>query len=506
MKINKIELENFKFHQALDFEIVNENCLIYGENGVGKSSIYWALFSVFKKELIDINEFKNRNMDEADEVNVNLTLDTGNIYTLNDESPFVNNNQENIFFTHQDMLEEFLLYSENFYQILDDKMKIFFKNINSFSSSIHQFNTDTNETNHEEQTPLRKAVTYRYELFLNKLLIRVNDIINHHFQENFTISFEYDWGRLDLSRGIYKYIPPQINLLIENESKLKLQFNEAKLKLVSIAIFFALIKLEEHIVEDNSFKLLVLDDFLTSLDMANRKLIVQYILDNFGEYQKIILTHNIQFYNLIIKFLKMKDKNNWDIKNIFINDFQNNEIAKIIDKDTNYLEDAKKYLKEPYYNLEVSGNFIRKGFEQIITQYEQLLELGGVEKLDEIIKALKRLDAIFIDAPSKILSETIPEQIQKINIIFNNNNQPDNQKIRQLKDEIGKITHYIDDKKRNYNTTYLKETIHKTEFYKNILMNYSSHDDREKELYRKEFIQSIEILKKLKKILNDLKS
>ncbi len=408
MKINKIELENFKFHQALDFEIVNENCLIYGENGVGKSSIYWALFSVFKKELIDINEFKNRNMDEDDEVNVNLTLNTGNIYTLNDEPPFVNNSQENIFFTHQDMLEEFLLYSENFYQILDDKMKIFFKNINSFSSSMHQFNTDTNETNHEEQTPLRKAVTYRYELFLNKLLIRVNDIINHHFQENFTISFEYDWGRLDLERG-YKYITPQINLLIENEAKLKLQFNEAKLKLVSIAIFFALIKLEEYIVEDNSFKLLVLDDFLTSLDMANRKLIVQYILDNFGEYQKIILTHNIQFYNLIIRLLKLRknDENNeelseWDIKNIFIRKYENQEVSIIGDREEDYLKKAKDELDN--YNLSISGNYLRKEFERTSSEFEQLLELGRVEDLDKVLKAIKNLNYLFPE-PSKNLNK-----------------------------------------------------------------------------------------------------
>ncbi|MCF6245218.1 MAG: AAA family ATPase, partial [Sulfurovum sp.] len=60
MKINSIELKNFKFHKELNFNIEKKNCIIYGENGTGKSSVYWSLVSVFKKDLIDISDFKNR--------------------------------------------------------------------------------------------------------------------------------------------------------------------------------------------------------------------------------------------------------------------------------------------------------------------------------------------------------------------------------------------------------------------------------------------------------------
>jgi len=62
---------------------------------------------------------------------------------------------------------------------------------------------------------------------------------------------------------------------------------------------------------ENNLKLLVLDDFLTSLDMANRKIIAKYILDNFEDYQIIILTHNLQFNNLIKRLL---DNDKWDTK------------------------------------------------------------------------------------------------------------------------------------------------------------------------------------------------
>lgn len=48
-KIRKISLENFKFFKdefTLDLE--GKNLLLYGENGSGKSSIYWGLYTLFQ--------------------------------------------------------------------------------------------------------------------------------------------------------------------------------------------------------------------------------------------------------------------------------------------------------------------------------------------------------------------------------------------------------------------------------------------------------------------------
>lgn len=77
MKIKKIELKNFKFHKNLDFEIHKQNCLIYGENGTGKSSIYEALYSVFKiyfrNSNFSFNKFKTDN--SGNELSVKVFLD-----------------------------------------------------------------------------------------------------------------------------------------------------------------------------------------------------------------------------------------------------------------------------------------------------------------------------------------------------------------------------------------------------------------------------------------------
>ena len=48
MKINSIKLENFKFYTKQYFSPNNKNIILYGENGSGKSSLYWALHNFYK--------------------------------------------------------------------------------------------------------------------------------------------------------------------------------------------------------------------------------------------------------------------------------------------------------------------------------------------------------------------------------------------------------------------------------------------------------------------------
>lgn len=51
-KIKKIVINNFKyFHEEFTLDVDGRNMLIYGENGSGKSSIYWALYTLFQSRL-----------------------------------------------------------------------------------------------------------------------------------------------------------------------------------------------------------------------------------------------------------------------------------------------------------------------------------------------------------------------------------------------------------------------------------------------------------------------
>ena len=51
-KIKTINIENFKFfHATFPLDVDSKNLLVYGENGSGKSSIYWALYTLFQSRL-----------------------------------------------------------------------------------------------------------------------------------------------------------------------------------------------------------------------------------------------------------------------------------------------------------------------------------------------------------------------------------------------------------------------------------------------------------------------
>src|SRR5688500_7202205 len=51
-RIDKLHINNFKFFQdEKPIELKGNHLLLYGENGSGKSSIYWALYTLFEASL-----------------------------------------------------------------------------------------------------------------------------------------------------------------------------------------------------------------------------------------------------------------------------------------------------------------------------------------------------------------------------------------------------------------------------------------------------------------------
>lgn len=69
MKIKKIEINNYKAFYGLHiFNIDGNNVLIYGENGSGKSSLYYALKDFFQssREEIDFSKLENIFIPETD--------------------------------------------------------------------------------------------------------------------------------------------------------------------------------------------------------------------------------------------------------------------------------------------------------------------------------------------------------------------------------------------------------------------------------------------------------
>lgn len=70
-KIKQIYIENFKyFHQLFTLDANSMNLLIYGENGSGKSSIYWALYTIFQSRLKSDTTSVEKYFDPANDENL----------------------------------------------------------------------------------------------------------------------------------------------------------------------------------------------------------------------------------------------------------------------------------------------------------------------------------------------------------------------------------------------------------------------------------------------------
>lgn len=70
-KIKKIVIENFKFfHESFSLDVDSKNLLIYGENGSGKSSIYWALYTLFQSRLKTTNADVEKYFDASNDENL----------------------------------------------------------------------------------------------------------------------------------------------------------------------------------------------------------------------------------------------------------------------------------------------------------------------------------------------------------------------------------------------------------------------------------------------------
>ncbi len=527
MKIKKAELKYFKFHQNLAVDFDNKNMLIYGENGTGKSSIYEALYSNFyHQKRLDKNiaqniqeTYRNRKFPTED-LEVNIEFNSGQTLNRSENNLYSNDtlNNTTIYFANEKILNR--LTKENFYIALKDTLIEHFPKLKELIDLYSDFdNIETvkrkiiEEIKSEDPSEIldtfNKKIAYansNFETKFKEIFIddEINKIINEHFDEKFKISFSITPAKSGDS-DILEFNPPFIKIKIDEiecDGKLSHHFNEAKLKLIGVAIYFALAKKYE--AQENGFKLLVLDDFLTSLDMANRKLIVKYILEEFKDYQKLILTHNLQFFNVAKKLInKQYNTGEWKMQFLFITQEENGFIAYLKDKSNDYLSEAEKYLKAGEY--QISGNFLRKEFESLSEELRQILELGDTESLNRIIELIKKYDSkeYYYFEPLTVIDfvmEKITHLKNKLQGITNDKVQVNifNEKLNEIS------THFINHNEKD-KIEALVSIIKKIDFYRDITFNATSHTEKEIEIYRTECKQGIGLLKELRTIHSKIK-
>ena len=510
-KIKKITLNNFKFfHGKESIELDRKNLLLYGENGAGKSSIYWALYtflqSVFKTDNKDIqkyfdpskpeslvNRFANGNPEseitiyfEDGEGTVTekcISLDKINTKTgrlvkdANQSSDLINykllsrlydfRNSEEIdlfhFFEREVMMFiqfriEFTKHDDSagnknasdWWKYLKAELEpypgIYAEPYRKFQTAVSQFNSE-------------------FEFYLNKITEQANKYLQNNFKQKIKIRFEYQQCQYN-PRNKHnggrdrRTIPPKIMLKIEflheklNGGLIDLNrphtfLNEAKLTTIALAIRLAII--DEKLVSDAP-KILVLDDLLISLDMSNRDCVLDIILKEYKHFQLLIFTHDRAFFNLIRKRLDAETSNgDWIFKEMFYDVDETTGIPKPFIPDLkDYLHLAKKYLKE--FDYPACANYLRKECERLLTK------------------------------------QILPENLTL-----------------KVTDDKGSVTAQLDDLIANFKKYYEGVNGDFTKFnklkeYKDLLLNPLSHDNIESPIYRLELESVLAVLIEMQKL------
>lgn len=446
--IGKFHIKSFKAYKDLSIEFNNKSFLLYGDNGAGKSSIYDALKLKFFRNKIEQNIEADSSAPEYYQADKDTFFKQYNNTILNNNFE-ISINENNINY------EEYQVFMLN----LEDTEFDGYLNFNTLIDSIYfdilsDFNYDKIEYN------------------INKLLINFKEDIRVIIdREDFSIRIT------DISRNI------------NHEKDIKQYFNEAKLNLVVFALLFSMIELYK---EEDKNKILVLDDFITSLDMSNRTFLMKHILETFGEkFQIIILTHNVYFYNLIMYLVNdiYKVKNDWQYANLYeIGDkheiYMNSRIIKISDIESNLNSNNPDY--------QTIGNQVRQKFERLLYEFSKSLMIGSVEESNKILELIENSENIYF---KKQGNKTSNELISEIENILNENNESNLSNRLQNKIDSYKLE----------DLNNIQNTLRELKLYRKVSMHSLSHGQIGQSSWSlKEIKHSLALLKKLESNINSL--
>jgi hypothetical protein len=414
-RISKIELKHFKFFHGLqEFDLDSKNLILYGENGSGKSSIYWALYtflqSSFKPNDQDIKKYFDVSSDEN---LVNRFAPAGQesaiVIEFKDESSTVVRKQISYTLINTksgDLIKEAAGSSDFInYRMLSrlydfsnkseiDLFPLFEREVLMFISFTREFQAgnrnaaDWWEYVKKGMQPRTRITDAAYadfqtrvtefneelETYLLKIIEGANEYLQNKFKQNLKLILTYNRATYNTfeegstTKRNHRTIPPQIILTLEylheglNEDRKAIRrpqsfLNEARLTSIALSIRFAI--LDEKYIE-NASKILVLDDLLISLDMSNRDIVLELIIKEFSDYQIIILTHDRMFFELAKHKVNRLNQANWTYYEMY-ESVKDNIPQPFITKSGSYLEKAKTFFHLKEY--EVAGNFLRKQAE-----------------------------------------------------------------------------------------------------------------------------------------------
>jgi energy-coupling factor transporter ATP-binding protein EcfA2 len=473
--MKQILIKNFKAYKSSDISdnsfsiLLDKNTLIYGENGAGKSSLYSAIKIFFYREYMEEHlddgimppeelEQKKNNFWSKYNNHANLTTPFSIEIQASNGNP-ISRTEYAVF-----MLDMKQLQSENMQ--LSSMLGTLLQVVDA-ASSIDGFCT-------QHRGAIAAAVNNQLEQFLERGLIYDIDAATN------TIGLQ----------DTLRHIP-------RKEADVAEYFNEARINLVKLLTYFEAIKIKAHELADRQ-KVLVLDDFVTSLDTTNRTFLVKYILETFSDFRIVILTHNINFYNLVKYIVNNinQEQGSWNFGNLYMKELTVHYYQQGSSKQV-------KKLKELYNPPSGSGNealstseiapLIRDRFEVLVHEFSKLLMIDYAEENKSILNRIMQNKTIYLKSRNEVGRHLLYELIEAIN-------ETTEEVI--LKQDLSNII-------RGYcwsESNEFMQILSELKLYKKVVMNPSSHGvtPATSVISDKEIKKSLILLEKLESQLKNL--
>ena len=447
-RLHRIEIRNFKAFREFIFDLEGRHLLVYGANGSGKSSLYWALYTFLQsarkqpkgciakyfdptgdEHLLNIHE-QAEGAPKLGEIALTLRDTATKIETTYRISQADHGTHQQPTILKGDLASDFITY-RFFFGFSDFRNSEKFNLWPLFEKEILPFCVSTGgQIPLESWNAIKSGIAnpgrykglagrYAYDRFVAdtnafaSVLPGIVDSISNEAQRFYDTYFSsddparvtlklkvtslpsYDYGKRTFTKPIVEF---GIQVPGRDITRPQSFLNEAKLTQLAFSVRLAASLVNLH---DSDLKLLVLDDLLVSLDMSNRMKVVEILLsETFANYQKIILTHELGFFR---EFRRKLGANHpkWCFLRL-----EGTAAAKIEAKsEKTDVQKAEDYLQG--HNLDEAGLCLRKACEDTAKRFIDHNEVLPTKEFLRLADALRA-------ARNKVVAELPVQLYEKV--------------------------------------------------------------------------------------------
>lgn len=405
MRIHTIEITNYKaFLGTHKIEVGGKNVFIYGENGSGKSSLYYALKDFFQSSMEDIDLTKLENVfvpagkegKTAVKVTFKLNHQGQNrkkSYLFNSstndgrdpsDTSIRDGNRLKSFLTYKHLLAIHHLKKDeeiNLFNLLVKGVLKHFKYSLTGGKELGELWADVEDAiarSTGREYPINKkkadvnaAIKAFNDAFGELFKPKSPEYILRHaqpfldcFSHNLALQLRFTQVRpnSDYNGLEGDQVHVEISYAGKAIDKPHLFLNEARLSAIAISIYLGMIK--RH-VQGIPCKVLFLDDIFIGLDIANRLPLLTILENEFPEYQVFITTYDKPWFEHARGFLEQKA--DWKTLEFYAQACADGTETPLIIDDKDFIAKAEAHLNQCDYKA--AAVYARSAFEKLIRRH-----------------------------------------------------------------------------------------------------------------------------------------